>query len=68
MRLHLAIGALLATWFLAGPAHGQKYDLTSYLGRESPELVSEKEHWIGVSEPLTLAGLKGKVIWLHFNF
>ncbi len=49
-------------------ADDPKYERNSYLGTQPPELVSEKEHWIGASEPLTLEKLKGKVVWLHFNF
>ena len=40
----------------------------SYLGKSPPEIVSQLEHWIGAPVPLTLAKLKGKVVWLHFNF
>jgi hypothetical protein len=49
-------------------ALGQKHDRNSYLGKSPPELVSESHHWIGTSAPLTLAKLKGQVVWLHFNF
>ena len=60
--------AALGVFFLAGLLHGQKYERNSYLGETPPELVSEKDQWIGASEPLTLTELKGKVVWLHFNF
>ena len=39
-----------------------------FLGESPPELVSEKEHWLGKSEPVTLASLNGRVIWVQFNF
>ena len=60
--------AVAAVCLLSGRSDGQKYERNSYLGATPPELVSEKEHWIGADEPLTLATLKGKVVWLHFNF
>jgi hypothetical protein len=59
---------VLAACLTGEAAHGQKYDRNSYLGKAPPEIVSDKEHWIGAAEPLTLAKLKGKVVWLHFNF
>ena len=49
-------------------ALAQKHNRNSYLGKSPPEIVSESHHWIGASEPLTLEKLKGKVVWLHFNF
>ena len=39
----------------------------SYLGKAPPELAAAKEQWLN-SEPLTLAGLKGKVVWIEFGF
>ena len=39
-----------------------------FMGNSPPELVSQDEHWLTKSPPVTLAGLKGKVIWLQFNF
>ena len=49
-------------------AFGQNRDRRSFLGKVPPELVSEKEHWIGTRGPLTLAKLRGRVVWLLFNF
>jgi hypothetical protein len=37
-------------------------------GHAPPEIVGEKDQWMGKSAPLTVAELKGKVIWLQFNF
>ena len=45
-----------------------KHDRHSFLGKVPPEIVSARDHWIGAREPLTLAKLKGRVVWLHFNF
>lgn len=40
----------------------------SFRGKTPPELVSDKEHWIGATEQVTLTKLKGHVVWLQFNF
>lgn len=40
----------------------------SFLGRPSPELVFQEEDWLGESRSTSLAELKGKVVWLQFNF
>ena len=65
----LIFGLLATTMFTASEyALGEKHDHNSYFGESPPELVSESHHWIGTSAPLTLAKLKGKVVWLHFNF
>ncbi len=65
----LTLGLLAAIMCLMnGRLLGQKHDRYSFLGKQPPEIVSEKDHWIGIDEPLTLAKLKGKVVWLHFNF
>jgi hypothetical protein len=35
--------------------------------QEPRELTSEKAHWINAAEPLKLADLKGKVVYLEFG-
>jgi len=53
---------------LAGVFFPQEQNLgNSYLGKAPPELVSGKEQWLN-SEPLALAKLKGKVVWIEFGF
>jgi thiol-disulfide isomerase/thioredoxin len=53
---------------LAGLLLPQDQNLgNSYLGKAPPELVSEKDQWLN-SEPLQLAKLKGKVVWIEFGF
>ncbi len=64
----LIFGFLAAILSTNEPALGQKHDRNSYLGKSPPEIVSESHHWIGTPAPLTLEKLKGKVVWLHFNF
>ena len=36
-------------------------------GNAPRELTSEKEHWINSAQPLKLADLQGKVVWLEFG-
>jgi len=53
---------------LAGVLLPQEQNLgNSYLGKAPPELSAEKEQWLN-SEPLQLAKLKGKVVWIEFGF
>jgi thiol-disulfide isomerase/thioredoxin len=53
---------------LAGVLLPQEQNLgNSYLGKAPPELAAEKEQWLN-SEPLQLAKLKGKVVWIEFGF
>jgi hypothetical protein len=40
----------------------------SLIGKAPPELVAEPNHWLGKAAPVTLAQLKGQVVWLQFNF
>lgn len=70
MRRYLLTLGLFATTMclMSVRALGGKYDRRSFLGKAPPEIVSEKDHWIGAGEPLTLAKLKGRVVLLHFNF
>ena len=60
--LGLALG-LLAAGSAAGPDRLRK-DL---VGQVPPELVAADGDWLA-GPPATLAGLKGKVVWLQFNF
>ena len=59
-------GLLVA--LLAGFLAPQDQNLgNSYLGKAPPELVAEKAAWLN-SEPLQLAKLKGKAVWIEFGF
>jgi len=64
--LKLCVAAAAACLF-SSLAYAQKYDRNSYLGEAPPEIVSEPGHWVGTA-PRPLAKLKGKVVWLHFNY
>ena len=36
-------------------------------GKAPRELTSDPEHWINSAQPLKLADLQGKVVWLEFG-
>jgi hypothetical protein len=38
-----------------------------FRGQAPPELVGEADHWLA-GPPARFAALKGKVVWLQFNF
>ena len=38
-----------------------------FVGRAPPELVGEADHWLA-GPPTSFDALKGKVVWLQFNF
>jgi len=68
-RLFIVFGLLtLAACWQVPTAWGQKFNHNSYLGKQPPELLSQKKHWLGWDRQVTLAKLKGKVVWLQFNF
>ena len=66
LRIALAFAfALLAALPTGGQERGvQRKGL---LGKVPPEIVGAKENWFR-GPATTLAGLKGKVVWLQFNF
>jgi hypothetical protein len=59
--------AALAIAALAGapvaPARERDVQRKPLVGREPPELVAEAGDWLA-GPPATLAGLRGKVVWL----
>ena len=61
------IRGLLAVLLAAALATQEQNLGNSDLGKAPPELASAKEQWLN-SEPLTLAQLKGKVVWIEFGF
>ena len=62
--LALALVALPPGPAVAGPPDLHRRDL---LGRDAPELVAQEVDWLG-GPPTNLAALRGKVVWLQFNF
>ena len=61
----LALALLLCGIALAEDA---KPNANSYRGKAPPELSAPAGDWINAKAPLTLAGLKGKVVYLQFGF
>jgi hypothetical protein len=66
VRAHVLAGILLS---LAGPAaaDGPGPLRKSLLGKEPPELVADAGQWLA-GPPVSLAKLRGRVVWLQFNF
>lgn len=64
----IVTAVLMLASMLAGRAQGPSVLRHSFLGKTPPEIVAEKSHWLGSAQPTTLAELKGKVVWLQFNF
>ena len=61
--------ALVAAAALAAPRQDEeKIHSNSYKGKAPPEIVSEKGEWLNSKDPVKLAALKGKVVWLEFGF
>ena len=65
---YAAVFALSSANYFASSAAAQKLNHNSYLGKKPPELVSQRDHWLGWKEQVVLSDLKGKVVWLQFNF
>lgn len=63
---HFLLVSLLTCTLAASSAAGSR--CRSYIGETPPELMSDAEDWIGAGVPLSLADLRGKVVWLQFNY
>lgn len=63
-----AVGGLLTLCALTGSSAAQRLNHRSFLNERPPELKSAEEHWLGWPRKLTLENLRGKVVWLQFNF
>ena len=61
----LAVASVVTLAVLSSARADEKGTL---VGNRAPEIVAEVEHWLGKFRPVTMAQLKGKVVWLHFNF
>lgn len=60
---------ILLSLCLAGPAVAQSSSpqRKPLVGKKPPELVADKEQWLA-GQPVTLQSLRGRVVWLQFNF
>jgi len=61
-----ALGVILGA-LTAGTAAGPDGHRRDLVGQVPPDLVAADGDWLA-GPPATLAGLKGKVVWLQFNF
>jgi hypothetical protein len=54
---------------LSSAVAGQEREVLrkNFVGKVPPELVAADADWLA-GPPTTLAGLRGKVVWLQFNF
>ena len=59
---------LLLVWLFTSAGVAQRLNHNSYLGKPPPEITSQPDHWLGWHETVTLAELRGNVVWLQFNF
>lgn len=65
-RAHVLVGILVS---LAVPAtaDGPSPLRKDLLGKSPPELVADKDHWLS-GPPVSFEKLRGRVVWLQFNF
>ena len=52
----------------SGRQHSVSDSFRSLKGRFPPEITSSEQHWMNASRTVTLERLRGKVVWLQFNF
>lgn len=66
--LALAAACLASTTFAQGRKRKKIYS-NSYIGKVPPELETAKgAAWLNSNKPVSLAKLKGRVVWLEFSF
>ena len=66
--LVLAAACLASATFAQGRKRKKIYS-NSYVGKAPPELETAKGAvWLNSNKPVSLAKLKGRVIWLEFSF
>jgi hypothetical protein len=65
-RAHVLAGILVSLAVPAG-ADGPSPLRKNLLGQKPPELVAEKDDWLS-GPPASLEKLRGRVVWLQFNF
>ena len=67
-RLPLVGTAVVLTFILGHSGRADPYRFTSFQGRTPPELIGKSAHWINSKKALTLKDLRGRPVWLQFNF
>ena len=69
VRLCFAVVAIAVAAIWASPeVHAEKPRATLFEGLIPPELVSQPEHWLKGGEGPRLKDLRGKAVWLQFNY
>ncbi len=63
--LLLLVAALAVATAACG---GEEPVLAERLGEEPPPLATDGTTWLNVDDPLTLAALRGKAVYLEFGF
>ncbi len=59
---------MLAVMAAGVAAQDAKMYSNTYKGKAPPELTMTKEHWITSKQALSLAKLKGRVVYLEFGY
>ena len=63
-----ACWSILLAATVAAPGFAQSSPLRKpLLGKTPPELVANSDDWLA-GPPISFAKLRGKVVWLQFNF
>lgn len=68
MKVHFAIAVLLAVLTSNVLGGDKNCRCRCFHGKAPPELAAKSGHWMNGHGPATLTDLKGKVVWLQFNF
>ena len=63
----LAAAAALVPVLQDGGKEEPRKQFNSYLGKAPPEIAVPADGWFN-SKPLSLKGLRGKVVWLESSF
>ena len=66
LRSHVTVG-ILVSLAMPASADGPSPLRKNLLGKEPPQLVADADAWLA-GPPVSLARLRGRVVWLQFNF
>jgi len=53
---------------MASTGSAQRLNHNSYMGKSPPEITAHRHDWLGWDKHVSLEDLRGKVVWLQFNF
>ncbi|MBI4616258.1 MAG: hypothetical protein HY720_21775 [Planctomycetes bacterium] len=63
----LLVLATIASLASTASAQERKY-YNSYMGQTPPELDQPAANWLGGKKPVTLGGMKGRIVYIEFSF